>query len=303
AVLRLIDPLEIVRCRAVCQHWRLTIEGSTELIYYIWLRIHGKVDGPMSVQQMGFKERLQTLLQHEQAWTDLRPSRRDSINLQLDYDFYLLGFDAVEKSSFPQDDEDFTLPVFDILKLPSMVSDKSCPQFDPEDVSVSYKGHHVDSDPYPKIAVTAQMYNLRILYARQGQCRATPTPNHPHFQFSPQMLTDTHEQHPLSEKATIDSDCVFSSHESPETWSYTFGLRGNLFWMNFLSEVPSAQSTLAVWDWMTGDLMMVRQYITHRLRYRSLTHCRDWSSQTRNPLKRVTLCLLLSLQPPSFTCC
>ncbi|KAF8306325.1 hypothetical protein DL93DRAFT_2159921 [Clavulina sp. PMI_390] len=258
AVLRLIDPLEVVRCKAVCRHWRLTIEGSTELIYYIWLRIHGKVDGPMSVQQMGFKERLQTLLRHEQAWIDLRPSRRDSVNISLDYGFHLLGFDTVEIMTFPQDEEDFTPLDFDILKLPSMLSNKDQPQFTLEDVSASIKFPQEDPDPYSAIAVTGKLYNLHILCDRRGQFRANTARDHLHFQFFPRMITDINEQHPLSQKTVIDSDCVFSSHRSPEIYSYRFGLEGNLFWMNLFSEAPSAQttSTLAVWDWMTGDLMM-----------------------------------------------
>ncbi|KAF8302068.1 hypothetical protein DL93DRAFT_499862 [Clavulina sp. PMI_390] len=68
--------MDIVRCRAVCKLWESTISSSVALQYVVWLGIHGKEDGDDSFQPRTSAERLQLLLDHEQAWATLRPRIR-----------------------------------------------------------------------------------------------------------------------------------------------------------------------------------------------------------------------------------
>ncbi|KAF8312799.1 hypothetical protein DL93DRAFT_1222215 [Clavulina sp. PMI_390] len=71
---------DIVACRAVCRHWKTLISSSMRLIYLVWLGIHGKMDGDPGCSPNTSVERLELLLQHEEAWTFLCHRRLDTIS-------------------------------------------------------------------------------------------------------------------------------------------------------------------------------------------------------------------------------
>ncbi|KAF8306323.1 hypothetical protein DL93DRAFT_228802 [Clavulina sp. PMI_390] len=255
AILRLIDPLEVVKCRAVCRSWKQAIEESTTLLYYIWLRIFGKTDGPMSLELMGFNERLQLLLRHERAWMDLRPARRDLIgdprwpNLQI-----LPGFDVLERPFLPPTGHDSSRVLdVDIFELPSTLRAEATIPASLEGDLTKVKSLRVGYGEYAT-ALTRTEYNLHMLYQVHKECEKKEQ-IHYHFEFFPRMLTDSRKRHWLSKNSMFDSGCVFAGLNPSAGNHLRFGVEANLFWVDWAGYSRREKSAYMIWDWMTGDLI------------------------------------------------